>query len=68
MTDIALLFGRDPLSLSREDISAIVTEMRKRRASFNLGNMTAGKVKPKTEKEKATEALASKLNIGGLDL
>ena len=63
MTDITELFARDPLQLSRADISTIIEEMRKSRHAFNLGNAQAGKTKPKTEKQKAVGELASKLSI-----
>jgi hypothetical protein len=66
--DIAQIFATDPLKLTKEDISSIVCEMRKRRASFVLGSVTAGKVKAPTEKQKAVSALAAKLIPGGLDL
>ncbi len=67
MSDISQLFSTDPLKLTREDISAIIVEYRKKRAAFNLGNMKAGSTKPPTEKQKAIEALGAKLG-GGLDL
>ena len=63
VTDIHELFARDPLQLTRDDITTIITEMRKSRASFNLGNIKAGSTKPKTEKQKQISDLASKLDI-----
>lgn len=63
MSDIALLFARDPLTLTREDISTIIAEMRKSRHAFNLGNMKAGSTKPKTAKQKEVSELASKITI-----
>ncbi len=63
MTDLATLFARDPLSLTQEDISTIVTEMRKSRHAFNAGNIKAGSTKPKTEKQKSLAALASNISI-----
>ena len=63
MTDLATLFARDPLELTKDDISTIVDTMRQSRRAFNLGNMKAGSTKPKTEKQKTIEGLASKLNI-----
>lgn len=63
MTDIAELFARDPMSLTKEDISAIVEEYRKMRGQFNLGNKMAGSTKPKTEKAKAAIDLAEILNL-----
>lgn len=63
MTDISTLFARDPLQLTRDDISTIIDEMRKSRHAFNLGNVKAGSTKPKTEKQKANADLLSKLDI-----
>lgn len=65
MSEIAELFARDPLSLTREDITQIVEKLRAQRAQFNLGNKSAGKAKPKPSdltKEAAT-ALLDKLEI-----
>lgn len=67
MSDIAELFSRDPLSLTNEDLNEIVTHFRKCRAQFNLGVTNAGSTKPKSEKAKAADALASNLNLD-LDL
>lgn len=63
MTDIALLFARDPLDLSKQDIEEIVNKMRASRHAFNLGNAKAGSTKPKTQKQKDADELASKLSI-----
>lgn len=63
MADVAELFARDPLSLTEEDLTTIVEEMRKSRAAFNLGNLKAGSTKPKTEKQKKLSELANGLDI-----
>lgn len=63
MSDIATLFARDPLELTREDVSQIVTEMRKSRHAFSLGNAKAGSTKPLTPKQKEIKSLADKLSI-----
>ena len=63
MADIAELFSRDPLSYSEADLDLIITEMRKSRGAFNLGNVKAGSTKPKTEKQKKLEELAKGLEI-----
>ena len=63
MTDIAALFARDPLSLTKDDITAIITEMRKSRHAFNLGNSKAGSTKPPTAKQKQLSELSAKLDI-----
>jgi hypothetical protein len=63
MTDLATLFARDPLQLTKTDIRTIVEEMRKSRHAFNAGNAKAGSTKPKTEKQKAIASLAEKMQI-----
>jgi hypothetical protein len=63
MSDLAELFARDPLQLTKDDIRTIIEEMRKSRHAFNAGNMKAGSTKPPTEKQKAISSLAEKLNI-----
>ena len=63
MIDIALLFARNPLQLTRLDIDSIVEEMRKSRHAFTLGNVKAGSTKPPTAKQKEINDLASKMNI-----
>ena len=63
MTDLSTLFARDPLSLTKDDIETIISEMRKSRHAFNLGNAKAGSTKPPTAKQKTLSDLASKLDI-----
>lgn len=63
MTDLAELFARDPLELTKDDIRSIIEEMRKSRHAFNAGNAKAGSTKPKTEKQKQIASLAEKMNI-----
>lgn len=63
MTDISELFSRDPLSLTRTDISKIIDQMRASRHAFNAGNIKAGSTKPVTAKQKQISDLASKLKI-----
>ncbi len=63
MTDIATLFSRDPLSLTRDDLTTIVTEMRKSRHAFNLGNKSAGSTKPRSAAQKEVSALAASVEI-----
>ena len=45
MTEVAELYSKDPMELTRDDISALVADLRKRRASFKLGDKSAGKAK-----------------------
>ena len=63
MSDLAILFARDPLSLTQADLTTIVDEMRKSRGQFNAGNIRAGSTKAPTEKQKALTDLATKLSI-----
>lgn len=63
MTDIAELFARDPLELTKDDVTEIILHFRKCRAQFNLGAMSAGSTKPKSEKAKAADKLTESLNL-----
>lgn len=66
MSDLMELLRRDPFGCSRTDIVEIVKAYRDRRAQFQLGNMSAGKVKPPSEKEKAALSVTKGLDIGDL--
>lgn len=63
MTDLSTLFARNPLDLTKEDITSIIEAFRKSRHQFSLGNVKAGSTKPLTEKQKKMSALADKLDI-----
>lgn len=63
MTDLSTLFSRNPLDLTRDDLTKIIEAFRKARHQFTLGNATAGRTKPMTEKQKGIASLASKLDI-----
>lgn len=63
MTDLSTLFARNPLDLTREDITTLVEAFRKARHQFTLGNATAGQTKPLSEKQQRVATLASKLDI-----
>lgn len=63
MSDLAELFARNPLDLTRDDVTKIVEEMRKSRHAFNLGNMKAGSTKPPTAKQKELTSLADKMGL-----
>lgn len=63
MTDLSTLFARNPLDLTRADITTIIEAFRKSRHQFSLGNVRAGSTKPLTEKQKNIATLASKLDI-----
>jgi hypothetical protein len=45
MSDIADLFAKDPLALTREDLSLIIARYREARTQFNLGAKQAGSTK-----------------------
>lgn len=69
MSDIAELFTRDPLSLTKDNIDTIISEYRKARANFNLGEKSAGSVKKMTAKAKTvTEIGAPKVKKNLKDL
>lgn len=59
------LFRRDPLNCSKQDIVAIVAAFRERRKQFNLGNLSAGKVKITP---KQAETLKAVSGLKDLDL
>lgn len=63
MNDISELFSRDPLTLTKADISKIIDTMRASRHAFNQGNIKAGSTKPPTEKQKQISELGAKLKI-----
>ena len=63
MTDLSTLFARNPLDLTRTDVTAMIEAFRKSRHQFALGNVTAGRTKPMTEKQKQVASLVSKLDI-----
>ena len=65
MTDLANIFARDPLSYTKEggELTAIIKEMRAKRAQFNMGNINAGSTKPVTEKQKQILSLKDSLGI-----
>lgn len=63
MTDLSTLFARNPLDLTRTDISTIIEAFRKSRHQFSLGNVRAGSTKPLTDKQKQIKSLADKLDI-----
>ena len=60
MTTLSELFARDPNNCTRDDIKEIIKAYRERRAQFNLGNLSAGKVKEPTSKMKE---LSKEVNV-----
>lgn len=63
MSELATLMSRDPLELTRADITTIIETFRKSRGAFKLGNPKAGSTKPLTEKQQKVASLAAKLDI-----
>lgn len=63
MTDLSQLFARNPLDLTKSDITALVEAFRKSRHQFSLGNATAGRTKPLSEKQQRLATLSDKLDI-----
>jgi hypothetical protein len=45
MSDIQALFQKDPLELTREDLSQMAAYYREKRNQFNLGDVQAGSTK-----------------------
>lgn len=45
MSEIAELYAKDPMELTRDDITTLVEDLRGRRKSFKLGDKSAGKQK-----------------------
>lgn len=67
-SDILSLFQKDPLGLTRTDITAIITKMRASRSQFSLGATKAGSTKPPTKKQAATLEIAKTLSLKDLKL
>ena len=71
MTELAELFARDPLDLTRDDINLIVQKFRDSRHQFVAGNKTAGTVnapKPKTPTGEAAAKLGQQFSLKDLGL
>lgn len=65
MSDINALMQRDPLKLTKDDVRAIVDEMRKSR---NLFNSAPKVMKEKVVKVSAAEAGGAKLSLADLGI
>jgi hypothetical protein len=66
MSDIAILFARDPLEMTEEDIDRIIESMREKRHLFNTGAApTKGKLTKKEEEITEGLKLDLDLNLGG---
>ena len=51
MSDLSALFDKDPLSLTRDDISAIIKRMRENQAQYELGGKPVAAPKPAAAKK-----------------
>lgn len=66
MSDIAELFARDPLKLTKAEIKDIVAFNRANRAQFNLGNIKAGKAVSKPKVSAKLAGLDLKIDLSNL--
>lgn len=64
MTDIALLFSRDPLKHTDADIDEIIKKFREARVNFGAGDRKAGSTTPAKLTAKEQEVAGAKLNLG----
>ncbi len=55
MTDIGMLFQRDPLQLSDQDIDELIAYYRSKRTAFVLGDKSAGATKKINGGKKITD-------------
>ena len=63
-SDLSELFARDPFKCSDQDIAAIITALRARRAAFKLDATSgAGKIKPPTAKQLQLKQLVGMKDI-----
>lgn len=63
MSDISELFAKDPLSLTREDRTSIITYYRENRQRFITGQKVL-----KAEKAPKAKAAAIDIDLGDLDI
>lgn len=67
VTDISILFARDPLKHTEQDIDRIIAKMREARHTFNTAARKPAASGPKlTAKETDAAKLSLKLDLGGL--
>lgn len=63
MSDIQELFDRNPLDLTSEDLTELVTYFRAKRGQFLAGNLKAGSTKKPTEKQQAAIELGKSIGL-----
>ena len=61
--DIAVLFARDPLKLTRDDITKIIAALRAKRIKFGEPRPTRAPAKRTTKKEKLVEGLDVEISL-----
>lgn len=68
--DIAELFARDPLELSKQDLTVIVEKLRGQRVRFAAGFTAAGtpasRVSKVTKAQEAATKVTGEIDLGGL--
>ena len=62
-TDIAVLFARDPLKLTRAEVDAIIAALRDKRRTFGQAAPTRARPKAPTKAEKLIEGLDIKVEL-----
>lgn len=62
------LIATDPLKLSEQDIHTIVSDLRSKRAQFNLGEKSAGSAKGPSKASQAHKAALKQADALGLDI
>jgi len=65
MSDIAILFARDPEKMSEADITAIIEAMREKRHLFNSGPVAKG-AKLTAKEEEVKNSLDLSIDLGGI--
>jgi len=69
MSDLARLFAADPLTLTKDDISKMVSELRTNRHKFNSGDKNAGKSPTsKSPRQTKAEETAKAIGIGKIEI
>jgi hypothetical protein len=68
--DIAELFARDPLDLSKQDLTVIVEKLRGQRVRFAAGFADAGtpasRVSKSTKEQQAATKITGEIDLGSL--
>lgn len=66
--NLAALFNRDPLSLTKEDLDAIVLELRRQRGAFASAELVARQTGKRVNAKKATQPAPQGVNLDDLGL